>query len=339
MAKSETVESIYNIKKYLKKENLLPIYFLFGEDEFTISNAVNLIKKELSEYILNDFDQENIELQKGSETSPIIDLAYSFPFGGGKKLIVIRNFELLNEKKNFSDYVQNPSDFTFIIVTQKGKKIDLREKLYKLLIEKGYIFEARPMNKSDLISWIIKRAISLNLKISEQSAEALIDFIGEEKSIVEMNLIKFSNYLSNEKEITPELIQNLGTSTKEYSAFNLMDAIVAKNKSSALEIAHSLVDKGSDKEILNIIGLLTRFVETLAKRLELSKEKISAFEAAKIAGVAPYFYDKCGKAYYLQNENNLRNAVAALLDADLAVKSSSLDGKTILSMLISKLIP
>ncbi|GAB4127949.1 MAG: DNA polymerase III subunit delta [Ignavibacteriales bacterium] len=338
MAAQETIESIYNINKYLKKENYLPIYFLFGEDEFTINNAISLIKRALSEFVLNEFDFESIELQRGDDIGKIIDLAYAFPFGGGKKLLVIKNFELLTEKKSFYDYVQNPSEFAFLIITQKGKKIDQREKLYKLLIEKGYIFEARPMNKRELASWTVKRAASLRMNITEDNAAALIDFIGDEKSLIEMNLIKFSNYLTDEKEITPEIIQNLGTDTKEYTSFNLMDAIISADKTKAIEIAYSLIEKEGEKSILNLLGLLNRFVETSVKILELSKQNISTVEAAKVAGVAPYFYEKCGRASFLLNENNLRNAVGALIEADLASKTSSMDGKTILTVLISKLI-
>lgn len=338
MAAQETIESIYNINKYLKKETLLPIYFLFGEDDFTISNAVLLIKRNLSEFVLNEFDFENIELQKGDDIGKIIDLAYAFPFGGGKKLLVIKNFEQLSEKKNFYDYVQSPSDFTFMVITQKGKKIDQREKLYKLLIEKGYIFEARPMNRRELILWSVKRAANLNLRITEENAAVLIDFIGEEKSVIDSNLIKFSNYLTDEKEITPEIIQNLGTDTKEYTAFNLMDAIVARDKIKATEIAYSLIDTEGEKSVLNLIGLLARFIETSVKILELSKQKISIAEAAKIAGVAPYFYEKCSRAKFLLNEDSLRNAVESLIEADLASKTSALDSKTILTVLISKLI-
>jgi len=338
MAKEATIESIYNINKYLKKDNLLPVYFLFGEDEFTISNAVNLIRKTLSEFVLNEFDIETIELQKSSNINQILDLAYSFPFGGGKKIIVVKNFEQLGEKKNFIEYIENPSDFTFLIITQKGKKIDMREKLNKLLIEKGYLFEARELNRNELTAWVISRVSKLDLKISQQNAELLIDFVGEDKSLLEMNLTKFSSFLTEQNEITTELIENLASYTKEYDVFNLLNAIINRDKSTAIEIGYSLLDKGDDKAINNIIGLLIRFISTVVKIIDLSAQKLPFMEAAKIAGVSPYFYKNCEKANYLRNEENVRNAITALIEADMSVKSSQLDSKSILSVLISKII-
>ncbi|PJA95736.1 MAG: DNA polymerase III subunit delta [Ignavibacteriales bacterium CG_4_9_14_3_um_filter_34_10] len=339
MAKEDiAIESIYNINKYLKKENLLPVYFLFGEDEFTISNAVSLIKKTLSEFILSDFDMEDIELQKSSDINQIVDLAYSFPFSGGKKLITLKNFELLNDKKNFIEYIQNPSEFTFLVITQKGKKIDMREKLNKVLIEKKYLFEARDLNRNELTSWTVSRAAKLNLKINRQNAESLIDFVGEDKSLLEMNLTKFSSFLSENQEITIELIENLASFTKEYNVFNLLDAIIVRDKAKALEIAYSLLDKGDERTISNIVGLLIRFISTVVKIIDISTQKLPFMEAAKIAGVSPYFYKNCEKAVYLRNEEKMRNAIKALLEADISIKSTPLDNKSILSILISKIV-
>lgn len=340
MAKTEErIESIYNIKNFLVKDKLLPIYFLFGEDEFAIDKAIDLIKNKLSEYVLSEFDIEIIDSANNVGLNSIIDLANAFPLGGGKKIIIIKDFEKDSTSKELLDYIVNPSEFTFLVISQKTKKVDLREKLFQLLIEKGYLFEARSMNRRELVNWVISTAAKYDMKITQQNAEVLIDFAGNDKSILSMNLLKFSNLLINNGEITIEVIEKLGSSGKEYTGLNLLNAIINNNKSEALEIADLLFEKTDDKSILGILGLLTRFVSTAAKIIQLESEKINVYEASKRAGVSSYFYENCKKAVHFRNPANLKVAIDALLEAEMSIKTSSLDSKTIMMTLIARMIP
>lgn len=335
----ERIESIYNVKNFLEKDKFLPIYFLFGEEEYTINSALELIRNKLSEFVLSEFDNEVFDFSKDANINSIIDLAYSFPLGGGKKIIVVKDFDSKSDSKEFLDYIENPSEFTFLVITQKGKKIDSREKIYKLLAEKGYLFQAKAMNRKELVNWVISTAQKNKMKISQANAELLIDIVGSDKANLNMNLIKFSNSNLSNGEITTEVIENLGSSVKEFTGLNLLNAIINKNKPEALEIADSLFDKSDDRMILSLLSLLTTFVTTLAKILELEKLKLNSFEAAKQAGVSLYFYENCSKANYLKDYLKLKNAIEALLEAEIAVKSTSIDSKTIMMTLIAKIIP
>ncbi len=60
------IESIYNLPRYLKDDSLLPIYFLFGEDSFTINNAVKTIEKKIAPLVESDFDFETLTISKES---------------------------------------------------------------------------------------------------------------------------------------------------------------------------------------------------------------------------------------------------------------------------------
>lgn len=91
--------SIYTLSSYLKEENTLPIYFFFGEDQFTIDSAVKTVEKALEGKVLSEFDREVVNPEKNQKMSDLIDLVSAFPFGGGKKLITVKNFEKFADKK------------------------------------------------------------------------------------------------------------------------------------------------------------------------------------------------------------------------------------------------
>jgi len=330
------IESIYNLSQYLKVDNFLPIYFLFGEDTYTISNAVKEIIKQVEPLVTTDFDKETVNLSKDNNVSQFTDHAYAFPFGDGKKLIIVKGFENISDKKQFADYVNDPAEFTILIVIQHGKKVNLKIEPYSALSKKKYLFEAKELRGAELQQWLIRKAKKEGLQIDADTAWLLIEMVGEHKALLEMQLQKFYNFLDEKKEITPDVIESLATVTKEYTIFNLQDALGEGNKAKSLEVGYNLLENGND--MVFIISMLTRYVTTLAQIIELRHKKIADNSAATEAGVSFYYYRKCKNARYLLNEDLLLNAGKALLNADIAIKTSSADKKTVLTILLSEIL-
>ncbi|MBN1300974.1 MAG: DNA polymerase III subunit delta [Melioribacteraceae bacterium] len=331
-AKKNNTESVYNLSNYLNENSLLPIYFFFGEDSFTISKAVAKVLEIAEKKITSDFDKQIIETSKESIVSDIVDEASAFPFGGEKKIVLVKNFENISERKTFAEYVNNPAEFTILIISQFGKKLDDSKEPYLSLCKQGYIFEAHELKGVELNQWIRREVKSLDMKISEENAWTLIDLVGENKSLLQMNLLKFADYIPGE-EITPESIEKLTSVTKEFNIFHLQDAISSGNKSKSLEIALNLLHNGNDP--VYIVTMLSKYLNTVAKSIELSSKKMSEAEAAKAAGVSYFYYKNCTKARFLKSHKRLYQISEALLSAEKSIKTSSSNSKTILTVLIS----
>ncbi len=331
MKKVSKFESIYNIQKYLNDDSLLPIYFLFGEDSFTINNAIKVIEKKVVPLVSSDFDIEQIQLSKESTISQFVDLAYSFPFGDGKKLIVAKGFDEIRDTKSFADYVKDPSEFTTLIISQYSEKAPLNKEPYKSLFAKKYIFEARELDGRELEDWMFKKAKTQSINLSKQAGELLIEMVGNNKGILEMQLNKIAAFANHDEEITPEIIQKLAETTKEYSIFDLQNAIGSGNKSKALEYAFNLLN--SQNDILMIFSMLTRYSTNLTQTLELMRlpdsEGVKEFRNR-------YYHLK--KTTYMLKEKRLENAAKALLDADIRLKTSNIYDKTNLTILITEIM-
>lgn len=334
--KKVNVETIYNISNYLKDNNFLPIYFLYGEDDYTISKTVKYISQKVEPLVTVDFDRETISMTKKGSVSQVVDLASAFPFGDGKKFIVVKGFENCEDKKNFASYVQNPTDFTILIITQSSKSVNTRNEPYKSLFNKGYLFEASELKGQYLQQWLIKQAKEEGMELSSESAKILTEMVGQNKALLEMQLRKFRDYLKDSREITPEIIESLTSVTKEYNIFNLQDALGKGEKGKSLEIGYNLLDGSFD--MVFIISMLTKFVSTLMKIIELRAKRISDNEAASEAGLSYYYYINCKKAAFLLNEKRLMKAAEALLNADIKVKTTSADEKIIFTILISEIL-
>lgn len=332
----QQIPSVYSLSAYLKDDNLLPIYYLFGEDQFTIDTAAKTIEKTLSKKVQSDFDRETIDSEKNQKVGSLIDLAYSFPFGGGSKVIFVKNFERFSDRKKFSEYVNNPAEFTYLIITHSGKITDLGREPYTSLQSKNFLFEARKLKGEELIQWLMKSAKKYNLKISYETAKVMVEVIGDEKGLIEMQMAKLSDYLEDGAEIDPEHIKHSIASTKEYSIFDLQDAIGSGQKKKSIEVALNLLDSG--QEFVMILGMITKFIATLAKSLELSRQNIDIAVASKEAGVSFYYYKNCLKSKYLMNEKRLIKSARAIYNADVMLKTSAADEKTIMTMMITEML-
>lgn len=336
MGKSKPkIPSIYGIKNYLKKEELLPIYFFCGEDLFTMDNAVKAVRKAVEPFIASDFDQEIISADKTLEIMQVMDLASAFPFGSEKKMVILKNFENINNKKGFADYVNNPAEFTVLIVTQSGKA-DTTKEPYSSLYRQGYIFEANHLKGAELVDWIVKQAKTHKLVLNSDLARALMEIVGEDKSLLEMQLNKLLDFVDKGSEITIDIIKRIASTTKQYSIFDLQDALGKGDKARSLNIAYNLLDGGQD--IIFILTMLTRFISTIAQSLELVKGGVNDNLASKQIGVSYYYYINCRKARMFMSDDRLLAATRALLKADQSVKTSASDPKSIVTILISELM-
>lgn len=330
------VLTIENIDKYLDKENLLPVYFLAGKDRFVLEAALEKIKNAVEPLINSDFDREIISMDKGLDFNIVLDAALAFPFGSEKKLIIVRGFENTPDKKKLLPYLTSPADFTVLVITYYSELKNIKQQPFSELASKGFLFEDRKLRPAEMANWIIAQAKKMGIDISYDNAMMLLEFVGNEKTLVEMQLQKFAGYLNGQGEVTADIIENLSSATKEFSIFELQDAIGNGDKSRAMRICYNLLDAGMD--ILQINAFLSKYLITLASALEFKQKGISNEAAAKELQVSPYYYKKVVSSRYMLSERRLHNAAKALLNSELATKTSGIDRKTTATILITEIL-
>ncbi|MGK9370041.1 DNA polymerase III subunit delta [Melioribacter sp. Ez-97] len=334
MAK-KSVKSVNQIISEIKKGIIQPVYYICGNDQYSLDAAVDYLQKQLAPQINSEFDREIISVEKGDDINKIIDLALAFPFGDGKKLIVVKNFENINGRKEIVEYLGNPPDFTILVILHNAERLEFNREPFKLLNEKGYLYEAREETGEDLVYWLSNRARKMKLNFNDEQLRILIEIVGENKSLLNSQLDKIADYLSSNPDAEFEEIKKLINPTKTYSIFDLQDAIGAGNTAKALEIAYNLLD--SNVDIVMLINMISKYILTITQALELMRMNLNDGEASSKLGVSWYYYINCKKAKFLLNENRLRKAARALYEADLAVKTTQTDPKDVVTQLLAKI--
>ena len=335
MAKSKLrFPSVSEAAKSIKRGNLLPVYFFFGEDSFSIDTTVSALSEAVKPYIASDFDKETFY---GDEKplSDVIDFASAFPFGSQKKYIIYKEFDKVRDKKDLLPYVESPSDFTVLLIIHNGSIQNADTALYRTLLENDFIYEAKELKGNNLINWLTDYCESNKKMLRAENAQILVDIVGENRSMLEAQLDKIFTFIGDKPEISFDDIRALSSALKEYSIFDLQDAIAKKDKARAMKLAFNLLENGQEPTF--IIHMLTRYFTGLAQVNEMTELKMNDYAAARIVGTHPYYYKDYKLARRVYSDKDLLRASHALLKADLAIKTTSADNKSIVSVLISEM--
>jgi len=334
MAKSKA-PSILEAVTEIRKRKFKPVYYFFGEDSYNLSSTLHTLEEIFKPLLLSEFDKETIYSEDRSITD-ILGLATAFPFGSEKKLIIIKEAEKIKDKKPLKDYAASPAEFTVIAFFHNGSITNLNTEPFKTLDANNFLFEAKELKGKNLIDWLISLAEEKGKKLSEENAQVLVDIVGENRNMLEDQLEKICVFLNKEKEISIESIQKVSSELKQFNIFDLQNAIGLKDKAKSLTVAYNLLDNGAEPTF--IITMLTRYFTGLAKITELKTKNVPLQEAARIVGTHHFYYPNYVKARNLFSDQKLVEVFRALLKADMSVKTTSSDDKTIITLLIAEIL-
>jgi len=319
----------------IKKRKFKPVYYFFGEYSYNLTFALHTLEEVFTPLLSSEFDKETI-YSEDRPINEILGLASSFPFGSEKKLIIVREAEKIRDKKPLKDYTASPAEFTVLAFFHNGSITNLNSEPFKTLDANKFLYEAKELKGKNLIDWLISEAEEKGKKLSEENAQVLVDIAGENRNMLEDQLEKICVFLNKEKEITIESIQKVSSELKQFNIFDLQNAIGLKDKTKSLTIANNLLDNGAEPTF--IISMLTRYFTGLAKITELKTKNIPVQEAARIVGTHHYYYPGYVKARTLYSDEKLVGVFRALLKADVSVKTTSSDNKTIITLLIAEIL-
>jgi DNA polymerase-3 subunit delta len=336
MAKTKlNIPPISQIKNELNSKKILPVYFFFGEDSYSIEAGSTMVEEAAKSFVESDFDKETF-YGEDKNLGEILNYASAFPFGSGKKLIILKEFEKIKDKKQLTPYIKSPPDFTILLIINNGSISNLDTEPYKCLSEYKYIFEGKELKGENLVDWVVANVSAKGKFISSENARLLIDIVGENREMIEAQLEKIFVYLNESKEITLESVKSLSTALKEYNIFDLQNTLSKKDKAGSLKVAYNMLDKGSEPTYL--VHMLTRYFTGLSRINELISKNAPDQAAARLVGTHPYYYKNYISARKIYSDKDLYRIVQSLLKADLLIKTTSSDNKTIITILLSEIL-
>ncbi|MDC6389603.1 DNA polymerase III subunit delta [Maribacter sp. PR1] len=333
------MDEVLEIVNEIKKGNIKPIYFLFGEEAFFIDKIASYIGEKVLSEEEKGFNQM-VLYGKDATIDEIVSHAKRFPMMAEKQVVIVKEAQHLSRTiENLNGYAENPQPTTVLVFCYKYKKLDKRKALYKSIKKNGVVFESKKLYENQVSDWLRKTLVSSGFTISHKAAIMLVEYLGTDLGRINNELEKLKLAIPEKKEITPEDIeQHIGIS-KDYNNFELKKAIGERNILKATKIVTYFSQNPKDNPFVLTISLLHSFFTQLLQYHGLNDH--SPKHVASVLKINPYFvgeYQTAAKNFPMKRVSQI---IGNLRELDLkgkGVNASSVNNEDLLKELLYKIL-
>lgn len=219
----------------LKKRSFKPVYWLEGDEEFFIDQVIQYAEH----HILSESEASfNLTIFYGRDTSwpDLINTCKKYPMFSDMQVVILKEAQSMKDIEKLESYIEKPLASTLLFFAYKGKKVDGRTKLAKLLKEKAVLLTTKKMYDNELPEWTSSLVKSKGYTITNKALFLLIDHIGNDLSRLNNEIDKLVLNLQSRKNITEDDIENFVGVSKEFNVFELQQAIAGKDLYKAIRI-------------------------------------------------------------------------------------------------------
>ncbi|MBC1307137.1 DNA polymerase III subunit delta [Listeria booriae] len=281
--------------KKIEKKQFAPIYLIIGTEDYIINET----KKRLVANILDtedtDFNYANFDLDE-TAIEQVIEEAETIPFFGDRRLIVASNPSFLTTEKTkskiehrtarFEDYLNEPVDYSILVIIARVEKLDERKKLTKLLKKQATIVDAKRPNDAELRKWVQSAIKNNDFSMEIPAIERLMELTGGQLTTAMNELDKLMLYKLESREISVADVESLVMRSLEQNIFLLLDKMIALDISGALSIYYDLLKQ--KEEPIKILALIASQFRLLTQIKLLEKQGFSQQQVAQKLKVHPF---------------------------------------------------
>ncbi|MBN2341579.1 MAG: DNA polymerase III subunit delta [Deltaproteobacteria bacterium] len=312
--------------KTLTPDNVEPLYFLHGEEEFLIDKFLTELKQTVVEGPMADF---NYSRQKARETSgaQVVADAKSLPMMAKRRLMIIEDADKFKaaDTTALADYIENPAPETCMVLI--AKKFDLRKGLFSKANRKKLVHKSEPLKERDIPAFIKQRVKEKRIKISADAIDAIAAAIGSDCAALDDAVERLALYKAG-SEITLEDVEANISSIRQHSVFELVDALGERNPRRVLSLLFELLKEREEPLMLN--SLLARHMRQLLKARICAYQRMDQGAVAATLGVPPFVVKKLMSQSRQFSSTQLESAIARLAMVDIQLKSSRRPGGRVL---------
>jgi len=218
-----------------KKNSFKPFYWLEGEEEFYIDMVMDYAEHK----ILSESDAAfNLSVFYGKDANwaEVVNACSRYPMFSTRQVVLLKEAQQMKEIDKLENYITNPLASTILVVSYKGKTIDGRSKLAKLLKQHGEILSSKKLYDNQLTGWTNDFVQSNGYTITPRALSLLVDHIGNDLNRIANEFEKVSMNLDERKNINEDDIEKYVGISKEYNVFELQEALSNKNLAKAITI-------------------------------------------------------------------------------------------------------
>lgn len=300
----------FEVAENLSKE-IMPIYIIFGQDEYLKQKTISHFKKFcIFEYVELNYTFYN---EENFDTQTIINSCNGLPFGNLKKLIVVKNPpKLTKENENmFDSYAQNPNLSTCLVILSQEK--------FFLSLPNVTSIDCSTLDNTNLQKLIAMQCKKQNKNILTDAANLLILKCDGDALRITNEITKLSFFIEDNL-ITKEHVEENVSNSFNLDIFKLTNALAEKNSSETLNILSNLLSAKMEPTII-LSAISNSFRRMFLS--QISKNQTNE-EIAKLLNVKPYAITKAKENAKKFTDKTLKKINELLTQTDYMIKSGQM---------------
>jgi len=225
-----------NILVDLKKRKFKPVYWLEGDEDFFIDVIINYAEHNILSEGEAGFNK-TVFYGRDADWPSVINACRRYPMFSDFQVVIIKEAQAMRDIDKLESYITKPLESTLLFVAYKGKKIDGRTKLAKVLKDKCVFLSTKKLYENELPDWTSQLVKLKGYSITNKALFLLIDHIGNDLSRINNEIDKLILNIGSTNNITEDDIEKYVGISKEYNVFELQDALAKKDAYKAIRIA------------------------------------------------------------------------------------------------------
>ena len=310
------------------------IYFIYGEDSYRVKNKLEemvsgykKVHKSGLNLIYIDADGKGFEDFYGA-------LKINSMFSE-KKLIILKNvFDNTKFQEDFLENIKNLEETKDIIIVYEDNTPDKRTKFFKALQKTAKCQEFNYLQLAMLKKWVVQEFGRSNVEINPDALDLMAVYIGSDLWAMTNEINKLSNYRAG-SVVKKEDVELLVKPNIENDMFQIIEALVSKDKRIGLSLLHKYLDDGEAP--LKLLGMIVYQFRTLLIIKELQDKKEPFSTIAKKSGLHPFVVQK---NYYLCNQfsiDQLKKIYQNIFQVDSDIKTGQIEPEIALDLLLTSI--
>jgi DNA polymerase-3 subunit delta len=285
MAKSSGGISFTAIMSELKMRHYSAVYTLCGDEPYFNDKICDKLENEILNEMEKGFNQA-VYYGKDIDTLQIVSAAKRYPMMAERQVVIVKEAQYLKNLEVLNPYLENPLSSTVLVLLFRGNGQLKKTNTFKLL-SKYVVFESEKIPEYKLNDWIQDYLNQKGYKTDMAGLQLIAESCGNDLSTIENELTKIFLNIGDRKSISTADIEKYIGISKDYSVFELQNAIARHDVKRMGKIIHFFAADTKNNSIIMVISSLnTYFTKAFLLAPHLAK---SDADLAAIIGGSPFF--------------------------------------------------
>lgn len=311
-----------------------PAYLIVGEDSYLRTCQREAIIAASVPEEARVFAVAQFSLQR-TPLAEVLARAATRPLLSPHQVLILSDVEGLDDEQltQLEEYFAAPADFTVLVF--EAEKVDRRTRLWRLLEENCEVLSAASPEGGAAEAEAVKlHAREFGVALDPQAVEELTYAVGNDQGLIRNELVKLQAYVGGRRAVTAGDVAAVVTPARQFSVFDLADLLAERRRPEALARLRQLLEAGESP--MGIVGLLAWLYRQLLQAQALPRDT-PAWKVAQVLRAPRARVEGLLRQARRFPPDEVRRAFAALLDADVALKSSPPNPAAVVEMLIARL--